>query len=195
MSRRWLPAVAFLVATVGACSTGGDKPTEANGRKTAGEARQSAAGVYWRLYRAVGDAAFTTSADGWFERCENGKRDLLRYTVRTTLDARKDKEGPAGRETAKQLTDAVAARFARVGWNLSSGLHRTATKNGTTAELAPSEFSGDGASVTFQVRGACVNADPVTDSLVDGYFSKRDVYKSSQAATAPVPTTFPSTGP
>ena len=191
MIRRWLLTFVLFAVTVSACSSGSNRPSEADGKKIANETRRSAAETYWKLYRSIGDAAFTTGADGSFARCEKTDQELVRYTVRTVLDSRDSK---GSKETEEQLTTAVAARFSRVGWHLSQGLHRSATKNGIKAELLPPEFSGDTATVVFQVQGKCVDVGAVTDRLVDSYGPKTDVYQSSKKATAPIPTTFPKPG-
>ena len=186
--RRWLLTVALLVVTVSACSSGSNRPSEADGKKNANETRRSVAETYWRLYRSIGGAAFTTRADGSFARCERNDQNLVRYTVRTVLDSRGSK---GSKETEEQLTAAVAARFARVGWHLSQGLHRSTTKNDIKVELLPPEFSGDTATVAFQVQGKCVDVGAATDKLVNSYGSQTDVYESSKKDAAPIPTTFP----
>jgi hypothetical protein len=187
--RRWLLTATLLAVTASACSSGGNRPSEAVGKKIANDARRSVAQTYWRLYRSIGDAAFTTSADGWFARCDRNEQNLVRYTVVTVLDSR---QGAASKETEEHLTTAVAARFARVGWHLSQGLHRSTTKNGVEAELSPPEFSGDTATVAFHVRGKCVDVGAATDGLTDS--SKTDVYESPEADMASIPTTFPKPG-
>jgi hypothetical protein len=189
--RRWLSAAVLLAVTVSACSSGSDRPSEADGKKAANETRRPVAETYWRLYRSIGNAAFTTRGDGSFARCEGNDQDLVRYTVRTILDSRDSK---GSKETAEQLTTAVAARFASVGWEMSQGLHRTVTKNGVKAELLPSEFSGDTATVAFQVQGKCVDVGAATDKLLDSYDSNTDIYDSAKKDAAPVPTTFPKPG-
>lgn len=186
--RRLLLTVTLIAVTVCACSSGDDRPSDADGKKIANDARRSVAETYWRLYRSIGDAAFTTRADGSFARCEKNQRKLVRYTVRTILDARDDK---GNKETEEQLTAAVAARFASVGWPLSQGLHRSAMKNGIKAELLPPQFSGDTATVVFQVRGKCVDVGAATNDLIDGYSSHTDIYDSSKKETTPIPTDFP----
>ncbi|MGY6024967.1 hypothetical protein [Streptomyces spinosirectus] len=186
--RRWLPAAVLLAVTMSACSSGSDKPTEADGKKTANETRRPVAETYWRLYRSLDDAAFTTRGDGSFARCEGDGQNLVRYTVRTILDSRNSK---GSKETGEQLATAVATRFASAGWQMSQGLHRTATKNGIKAELLPSGFSGDTATVAFQVQSKCVDVGSATDKLLDSYSSHTDIYDSAKKDAAPIPTTFP----
>ncbi|MFF4837867.1 hypothetical protein [Streptomyces sp. NPDC001315] len=177
--------------TISACSSGSNRPSEADGKKIANETRRSVAETYWQLYSSIDDAAFTTGADGSFARCEKNDQKLVRYTVRTILDSRDSK---GSKETEEQLTSAVAARFSRVGWHLSQGLHRSATKGGIKAELLPPEFSGDTATVAFEVQSKCVDVGSITDRLVDSYGPKTDVYESSKKDAAPIPTTFPKPG-
>src|SRR3954452_1887441 len=116
MRWRWLPAVALLAGVVSACSSGGDQPSEADGKKVANETRRSVAETYWRLYKSIGDTAFTTRGDGSFARCEGKDQKLVRYTVRTILDSRATK---GSEETGEQLTTAVAGRFASAGWKMT----------------------------------------------------------------------------
>jgi hypothetical protein len=189
--RRWLSAAILLAVTASACSSGSGGPSEADGKKAANETRRPVAKTYWQLYRSIDDAAFTTRGDGSFARCEGNDQNLVRYTVRTILDSR---NGKGSKETEEQLATAVAARFARVGWQMSQGLHRTATKNGIKAELLPSGFSGDTATVAFQVQGKCVDVGAATDKLLDSYVSNTDMYDSAKKDAAPVPTTFPKPG-
>lgn len=159
-----------------------------DGKKIANDARRPVAETYWHLYRSIGDAAFTTSADGWFTRCARSEQNLVRYTVVTVLDSR-DRTGK--RETEEELYAAVAARFASVGWHLSQGLHRSATKKNVTAELSPPPFSGNVATVQFQVSGKCMDVGAATDTLVNGSGSETDIYRNSKKGVGSVPTTFP----
>jgi hypothetical protein len=137
---RRLLTVAVLVMAVSACSGGNSRPSKSDGKRIANDARRPVAETYWRLYRSIGEAAFSGSADGWFTRCDRNGPNLVRYTIVTVLDSR-DGTGKGG--TEEELYAAVAARFASVGWHLSQGLHRSATKESVTAELSPPPFSGD----------------------------------------------------
>jgi hypothetical protein len=187
VTRRLLTA-AVLVMAVSACSSGNGGLSETDGKKIANNTRRSVAETYWRLYRSIGDAALTGSADGWFERCDRNEQKLVRYTVVTVLDSR-DRTGK--RETEEELYSAVASRFASVGWHMSQGLHRSAMKKGITAELSPPPFSGNAATVLFQVRGKCVDIGAATDTLLNDHGQRTDIYGNSKKGEGAIPTALP----
>jgi hypothetical protein len=172
--RRLLTSTA-LVVTLSACAGGNDRPSEADGRKVADDTKRPVAAAYWRLNHSIGDAAFTASADGQFERCDRGEQDLVRYTVGTILSSR---DSTGKKETEEKFFASVTARFAGVGWHLSQGLHRYATKQAVTAELSPSPISGIEARAEFQVYGKCVDAGAATDKLL--FETGADIYRVSE---------------
>ena len=183
--RRWAPATLLLATLIGACSNGASKShSEAEGKQVADKTRRSVAGVYWQLYNSVGSAAARGGGSGVFADCEKVKKDSVTYSVTTLLDSSDKKD------SLESLTAAVAVQLKNAGWSLSpsSGVHRSATRNGTSVELKPSPISGT--SVELQVRSKCVNVGKAADVLTGDYASASDRYKSSQASASPVPTTF-----
>ncbi|MFJ9540554.1 hypothetical protein ACIRPX_25220 [Streptomyces sp. NPDC101225] len=158
--------------------------SEAKGKRVADEVRRPVAGTYWQLYNAIGKAASKGGGSGFFIDCEKAKKDSVTYRVTTLLDSG-DKKEPL-----ESLTALVAGQLKTAGWSLSpaSGVHRSATKNGTTVELKPSPVSGT--SVQLEVRSKCVDVGAAADLLTAEYAKASDNYSSSQASASPIPTTF-----
>lgn len=108
------------------------------------------------------------------------------YTTSNLLTSRKKEK-----ESGERLAETAAGKLASIGWSLepSHGVHRSATKNGVTVELRPTEINDW--SIILQAQSGCVNLGAAADVLKDAYSSQSDLYHDSRAATSRVPTKFP----
>ena len=188
--RRWPLTVALLAVTVSACSSGSNRPTEADGKRPAGELRKPVATVFWQLYNSIGDTAFAASADGVFTAC-TGSKSSMGYTVVTTFHSQEDEGGKAA--TQESLAATIAERLDRAGWLLSPshGLPRSLSKKGIKVELEPPRFTGSSASVQLKVQSKCADVGAAADGLKKDYAGGSDIYKGSRASSAPIPAGFP----
>lgn len=185
MRHRWAPATLLLAVLISACSNGkSESLSEAEGRQAADKARRPVAEVYWQLYNSIGGSASRGGGSGFFADCEKVRKDSVTYRVTTLLSSNSKKE------PLESLTATVAKQLKSAGWSLSpsSGVHRSAAKNGTTVELNPSPVSGT--SLQLQVRSKCVNVGKEADVLTSDYANASDSYSNSQASASPVPTAF-----
>lgn len=183
--------VAFLaIAMVSACSSGDSKLSVEDGKRLADKTRRPIAETYWQVHEAIGTSVSQGDGDGRFTDCDEVKTDSMVYRVESLLTSQK-----GGKEPSEDLADAAVKRLASIGWKLepSSGVRRSATRNGVKVALRPTEINDW--SIILLVQSKCVNLGAAADALEDAYRTTiPDRYKNSQAAASPVPTGFPDPG-
>jgi hypothetical protein len=176
----------FAVTLVIASSTAacGGPMSVSDGEQAANQARRPVAETYWKLYRSLDGAVNQTDGRGGFIACPDQHKNSVIYKIYYPFFATSPKE------PQKQLTATVRTRLSRIGWNLrpSSEHVYSGSKNEINVQLREIVVDASGAQAdALYVQSACTD---VGDA--QGVISRSsDQYRESDAASAPVPTAFP----
>jgi hypothetical protein len=190
MKFRWYTTAFLAILMVSSCSGGDSRLSVEDGKRLADKTRRPIAETYWQVHGAIGSSISQGVGDGRFTDCDEVKTDSMVYKAESLLTSEK-----GGKESSEHLADVAVKKLASIGWNLepSSGVRRSATRNGVKVALRPTQINDW--SIILQVQSKCVNLGAAADVLEEAYrTSTPDRYQNSHAASSPVPTGFPDPG-